>query len=97
MIEVSKQAEMEIDEETRKQEEYNQIAFPKKKESLLEFLYRCQKKKFEVMFALGAVESSIERVRKVSKDAKSLGKERIGEVQGASISLVRGDYLKAET
>lgn len=33
MVQVSQKTEMEVDKEARRQEEYNQVAFPKKIES----------------------------------------------------------------
>ena len=49
MVEASQKTKMEVDEEAKRQEEYNHVAFPKKTKSLLEFLHRCQRKKSEVM------------------------------------------------
>lgn len=49
MVKVSQKADMELDEEDKRQEEYNQVAFPKKSESLLDFLHMCHKKKSKAM------------------------------------------------
>lgn len=44
-----KTTEMEVDEESLRQEEYNKMAYPKQEEGLVEFLQRCQRKRLEVM------------------------------------------------
>lgn len=40
---------MEVDERSLRQEEYVKVAYPKKNESLVEFLHMCQRKKSKVM------------------------------------------------
>lgn len=49
MVEVTQETAMEVDEQSLGQEEYVKVAYPKQDESLVEFLYRYQRKKSKVM------------------------------------------------
>ena len=49
MVEASQRTEMEMNGEAKRLKECNHVAFPKKIESLLEFLHRFQRKNYEVM------------------------------------------------
>lgn len=75
MVEMGQDTKMEADEQGLKQnEEQFKVAYPKNEESLVEFLHRCQRKRFEVMMCPKCsfvfdrkAEENIERVRIASK------------------------------
>ena len=48
MVEVTNGQAMDIDEQVR-QEEHNKVAYPREDETMVDFIYRCQKKGSEVM------------------------------------------------
>lgn len=50
MVKMGQETEMEADEQSLKQnEEHVKVSYPKNDECLVEFLYRCQRKRSEVM------------------------------------------------